>query len=72
VLAMRRMHQVRSIDADNYSMIVEAGVTLSKAQDAAREANRLFPLSLGSEGTAQIGGNLSTNAGGTGGPSLRA
>jgi FAD/FMN-containing dehydrogenase len=65
VLAMRRMNQVRSIDADNYSMIVEAGVTLSKAQDAAREANRLFPLSLGSEGTAQIGGNLSTNAGGT-------
>jgi FAD/FMN-containing dehydrogenase len=65
VLAMRRMNQVRSIDADNYSMVVEAGVTLSKAQNAAREANRLFPLSLGSEGTAQIGGNLSTNAGGT-------
>jgi FAD/FMN-containing dehydrogenase len=40
-------------------------VTLSKAQNAAREANRLFPLRLGSEGTAQIGGNLSTNAGGT-------
>src|ERR1700689_2888126 len=64
VLAMRRMNQVRSIDADNYSMIVEAGVTLSHAQNAAREANRLFPLSLGSEGTAQIGGNLGTNAGG--------
>jgi len=57
--------RVRSIDADNYSMIVEAGVTLAAAQTAAREANRLFPLSLGSEGTAQIGGNLSTNAGGT-------
>jgi FAD/FMN-containing dehydrogenase len=65
VLAMRRMNRVRSIDADNYSMIVEAGVTLAGAQAAAREANRLFPLSLGSEGTAQIGGNLSTNAGGT-------
>ena len=65
VLAMRRMNRVRSIDADNYSMIVEAGVTLAAAQSAARDANRLFPLSLGSEGTAQIGGNLSTNAGGT-------
>jgi FAD/FMN-containing dehydrogenase len=46
-------------------MIVEAGCTLAAAQAAAREADRLFPLSLGSEGTAQIGGNLSTNAGGT-------
>ncbi len=64
VLAMRRMNRVRGIDADNYSMIVEAGVTLAAAQSAAREADRLFPLSLGSEGTAQIGGNLSTNAGG--------
>jgi FAD/FMN-containing dehydrogenase len=65
VLAMRRMNRVRGIDADNYSMIVEAGVTLAAAQTAARDADRLFPLSLGSEGTAQIGGNLSTNAGGT-------
>src|SRR5260370_27581662 len=46
-------------------MIREAGSTLAEAQAAAREADRLFPLSLGSEGTAQIGGNLSTNAGGT-------
>jgi FAD/FMN-containing dehydrogenase len=46
-------------------MIVEVGCTLAGAQTAARDANRLFPLSLGSEGTAQIGGNLSTNAGGT-------
>jgi D-lactate dehydrogenase (cytochrome) len=46
-------------------MIIEAGCTLAEAQNAAREAGRLFPLSLGSEGTAQIGGNLSTNAGGT-------
>ena len=44
---------------------MEAGATLAEAQAAARGADRLFPLSLGSEGTAQIGGNLSTNAGGT-------
>ncbi len=65
VLSMRRLNRVRHIDAANYSMIVEAGCTLSGVQAAAREADRLFPLSLGSEGTAQIGGNLSTNAGGT-------
>jgi FAD/FMN-containing dehydrogenase len=65
VLSLRRLNRIRQIDAANYSMIVEAGCTLAAAQDAAREADRLFPLSLGSEGTAQIGGNLSTNAGGT-------
>ncbi len=65
VLAMRRMNRIRRVDADNYSMIVEAGCTLAGAQAAAAAANRLFPLSLGSEGSAQIGGNLSTNAGGT-------
>ena len=65
VIAMRRMNRVRSVDARNDSMVVEAGVTLAAAQAAARDANRLFPLSLGSEGTAQVGGNLSTNAGGT-------
>jgi FAD/FMN-containing dehydrogenase len=65
VLSMRRLNRVRQIDAANYSMIVEAGCTLAEAQAAARGADRLFPLSLGSEGTAQIGGNLSTNAGGT-------
>ena len=65
VVSMQRLNRVRHIDADNYSMIVEVGCTLAGAQTAAREANRLFPLSLGSEGTAQIGGNLSTNAGGT-------
>jgi FAD/FMN-containing dehydrogenase len=65
VLSMRRLNRVRHIDAANYSMIVEAGCTLAGVQAAAREADRLFPLSLGSEGTAQIGGNLSTNAGGT-------
>jgi FAD/FMN-containing dehydrogenase len=65
VVSLQRLNQVRQIDAANYSMIVEAGCTLAGAQTAARDANRLFPLSLGSEGTAQIGGNLSTNAGGT-------
>ncbi len=65
VLAMRRLNRVREIDADNDSMIIEAGLTLAAAQAAARGANRLFPLSLGSEGSAQIGGNLATNAGGT-------
>jgi FAD/FMN-containing dehydrogenase len=65
VLSMQRLNRVRQLDAANYSMIVEAGVTLAAVQTAARGADRLFPLSLGSEGTAQIGGNLSTNAGGT-------
>jgi FAD/FMN-containing dehydrogenase len=65
VLSLRRLRQVRHLDAANYSMIVEAGCTLAEAQRAADAADRLFPLSLGSEGTAQIGGNLSTNAGGT-------
>jgi FAD/FMN-containing dehydrogenase len=65
VLAMRRLNRLRHLDAANYSMIIEAGCTLAEAQAAARKAGRLFPLSLGSEGSAQIGGNLSTNAGGT-------
>jgi len=65
VVALGRMNRLRSVDAANDTMVVEAGVTLAEAQEAARLADRLFPLSLGSEGTAQIGGNLSTNAGGT-------
>ncbi len=65
VLSMRRLKRVRQLDAANYSMTLEAGCTLAEAQTAARGVDRLFPLSLGSEGTAQIGGNLSTNAGGT-------
>ena len=65
VLSMRRLNRIRHLDPANYSMIVEAGCTLAGAQDAAASRARLFPLSLGSEGTAQIGGNLSTNAGGT-------
>jgi FAD/FMN-containing dehydrogenase len=65
VLSLKRLRQIRRIDPANYSMVVEAGVTLAEAQAAAQAVDRLFPLSLGSEGTAQIGGNLSTNAGGT-------
>jgi len=65
VLSMRRLNRVRQIDSANDSMILEAGCTLAEAHAAAQSAQRLFPLSLGSEGTAQIGGNLSTNAGGT-------
>jgi FAD/FMN-containing dehydrogenase len=65
VVSLQRLNRVRQVDAANYSMIIEVGVTLAGAQSAARDADRLFPLSLGSEGTAQIGGNLSTNAGGT-------
>jgi FAD/FMN-containing dehydrogenase len=65
VLSLAKLNRVRHIDAANNSMIIEAGCTLAAAQSAAREAQRLFPLSLGSEGSAQIGGNLSTNAGGT-------
>ena len=65
VLSMRRLNRVRHVDPADYSMVIEAGCTLAEAQSTARDAERLFPLSLGSEGTAQIGGTLSTNAGGT-------
>jgi len=65
VVSLQRINKVRRVDALDYSMIVESGVTLAAAQQAARGADRLFPLSLGSQGSAQIGGNLSTNAGGT-------
>ncbi|HYD15618.1 MAG TPA: FAD-binding oxidoreductase, partial [Hyphomicrobium sp.] len=64
VLSLARMRRIRSVDPAGTSMTVEAGVTLSEAQTAAREAGRLFPLSLASEGSATIGGNLATNAGG--------
>jgi FAD/FMN-containing dehydrogenase len=64
VLALGRMNHIRAIDAGNFTMTVEAGCILAHVQQAAAEANRLFPLSLGAEGSCQIGGNLSTNAGG--------
>ena len=65
VLSLARMRRVRAVDPLNYTMIVEAGCVLAQVQSAAAAADRLFPLSLGSEGSCQIGGNLSTNAGGT-------
>jgi FAD/FMN-containing dehydrogenase len=64
VLSLRRMDRIRSVDAVNYSMTVEAGCLLADVQAAAEAADRFFPLALGSEGSCQIGGNLSTNAGG--------
>jgi FAD/FMN-containing dehydrogenase len=64
VLSLRRLRAVRRVDADNDSMVVEAGCILAEVQQAAAAAGRFFPLSLGSEGSCQIGGNLSTNAGG--------
>nr|WP_245243174.1 FAD-binding oxidoreductase [Pararhodobacter sp. SW119] len=65
VIATGRMNRIRALDPLNATMTVEAGCTLAQVQAAADDADRLFPLSLASEGTAQIGGNLSTNAGGT-------
>jgi FAD/FMN-containing dehydrogenase len=64
VLSLRRLNRIRNLDAANYSLIAEAGCVLAQVQRAADEADRYFPLSLGSEGSCQIGGNLSTNAGG--------
>jgi len=64
LLSLRRLNRIRSIDADNFSLTAEAGCVLANVQQAADAAERLFPLSLGSEGSCQIGGNLATNAGG--------
>ncbi len=64
VLSLARMHAIRALDRANATITVEAGVTLAAAQEAARDAGLLFPLSLASEGSCTIGGNLSTNAGG--------
>ncbi|MCF8178738.1 MAG: FAD-binding oxidoreductase [Sulfuritalea sp.] len=64
VINLRRMNRIRAIDRANNSITVEAGCTLHAVQEAALEADRLFPLSLAAEGSATLGGNLSTNAGG--------
>ncbi len=64
LVSLSRMNRIRAID-DN-SMVVEAGVILQNIQQEADRHDRLFPLSLGAQGSCQIGGNLSTNAGGTG------
>jgi FAD/FMN-containing dehydrogenase len=64
VISMQRMNRVRSIDVANDTITVEAGCVLQRVQEAASEQGRLFPLSLAAEGSATIGGNLATNAGG--------
>ena len=65
VLSLTRMNRVRSVDLLNDTLTVEAGCLLQQIQELAHEHGRLFPLSLASEGSCTIGGNLSTNAGGT-------
>ncbi|HSA90439.1 MAG TPA: FAD-binding oxidoreductase [Burkholderiales bacterium] len=64
VLALGRMNRIRALDALNDTVTVDAGCVLAEVQRAADDAGRLFPLSLAAEGSCQIGGNLSTNAGG--------
>jgi FAD/FMN-containing dehydrogenase len=64
VVNLSRMNRVRALDTVNNTITVEAGCVLASVQQAADEADRLFPLSLAAEGSCQIGGNLSTNAGG--------
>ncbi len=64
LVSLERLNRIRAVDPRGNVLIVEAGVTLARAQKAAEEAGRLFPLSIASEGSCQIGGNLATNAGG--------
>jgi tRNA threonylcarbamoyl adenosine modification protein (Sua5/YciO/YrdC/YwlC family) len=64
VLNLGRMNKIRALDPANDTITVEAGCILHDVQQAAAAADRLFPLSLGAEGSCQIGGNISTNAGG--------
>jgi FAD/FMN-containing dehydrogenase len=64
LLCLSRMNRIRHLDAVGYTMTVEAGCILATVQAAARDARRYFPLSLGAQGSCQIGGNIATNAGG--------
>ncbi len=64
LLSLSRLSAIRSIDPDDFSIVVEAGCILANVQEAAVEVDRIFPLSLSAEGSCQIGGNLATNAGG--------
>ena len=66
VLSLSRMHRIESVDPIGNTLTAQAGCVLTDVQAAANVANRLFPLSLGAEGSAQIGGLISTNAGGSG------
>ena len=64
ILSLARMDRIREIDAEDFSMVAEAGCVLATLQQEARAVDRYFPLSLSAEGSCQIGGNLATNAGG--------
>lgn len=64
VLSLERMTRIRSLDADDFSAVVEAGAILSEFKDRVEEAGMFFPLALGAQGSCRIGGNVSTNAGG--------
>jgi len=64
LLSLQRMNKVRTVDAEGMVLTAEAGVTLQAAQEAAAAKNLLFPLTLASEGSCTIGGNIATNAGG--------
>ena len=64
ILSLARLNTIRSIDAEDFSMVAEAGCVLANLQEEARAVDRYFPLSLSAEGSCQIGGNLATNAGG--------
>ncbi|WOC15354.1 putative FAD-linked oxidoreductase [Pseudochrobactrum sp. MP213Fo] len=66
VLSLTRLNKIRAMDTTGNLVTVEAGVVLQNLQQAVSDVGRLFPLSLGAEGSCQIGGNLSSNAGGTG------
>jgi len=66
IVNVSRMNRVREVDAHDNTMTVEAGCVLQALQEVAEKHDRLFPLSLGAQGSCEIGGNLSTNAGGTG------
>ena len=66
VVTLRRLHRIREIDAVGNTLIAEAGCILQTLQEAADAHGRLYPVTLGAEGSCQIGGNVSTNAGGTG------
>jgi FAD/FMN-containing dehydrogenase len=65
VLSLARLNRIRSLDAAGFTLTAEAGCTLEQIQQQAHAAQRRFPLSLGSQGSCQIGGNVATNAGGT-------
>jgi FAD/FMN-containing dehydrogenase len=64
LVSLTRLNRLRAVEPDNFTLTAEAGMTLQAVQQAAAAVDRLFPLSLGAEGTCQIGGNISTNAGG--------